>query len=92
MRSALETNLHCLIAVLFSLLGPDYHGSHIKSIVVREENEYEIRFHASILHMRGAELTKQPFMSGNGDVLLWNGEIFDGLEVMQFFTRILRSL
>lgn len=40
-----------------------------------------MRFHAAILHMRGNEVTKQPFVAENGDVFLWNGEIFSGLEV-----------
>lgn len=40
-----------------------------------------MRFHASVLHMRGDVVTSQPFVSKDGDVLLWNGEIFDGLEV-----------
>lgn len=31
--------------------------------------------------MRGDDLTKQPFVAENGDVLLFNGEIFDGLAV-----------
>ncbi|GAA5873592.1 hypothetical protein JCM8547_005625 [Rhodosporidiobolus lusitaniae] len=31
--------------------------------------------------MRGEGITTQPFVAGDGSVLLWNGEIFDGLEV-----------
>jgi asparagine synthetase B (glutamine-hydrolysing) len=31
--------------------------------------------------MRGDKVTPQPLVSSAGDVLLWNGEIFDGVEV-----------
>lgn len=31
--------------------------------------------------MRGDQVTPQPLVAENGDVLLWNGEVFDGLEV-----------
>lgn len=36
---------------------------------------------ASVLHMRGREPTVQPLISKTGDVLLWNGEVFDGIPV-----------
>lgn len=45
---------------------------------------YELRFHASVLHMRGRDgkPTMQPFVGAEtNDVLVWNGEVFDGLEV-----------
>lgn len=35
----------------------------------------------SVLHMRGQEIIAQPVMSEDGDVLLWNGEIFGGIHV-----------
>jgi asparagine synthetase B (glutamine-hydrolysing) len=31
--------------------------------------------------MRGAEMATQPFVADNGDVFLFNGEIFDGVDV-----------
>lgn len=34
---------------------------------------------SSVLHMRGEEICKQPLVSPNGDVFLWNGEVFGGL-------------
>ncbi|GAA5843113.1 hypothetical protein JCM9279_001866 [Rhodotorula babjevae] len=41
---------------------------------------YHLDFYASVLHMRGDNLTTQPLVR-DGDVFLWNGEVFDGLEV-----------
>ena len=40
-----------------------------------------LRFFASVLHLRGTHIQIQPFREGH-DILCWNGEIFDGLEVM----------
>lgn len=47
-------------------------------------------FAGFVLHLRGS-LTPQPITNEQGDVLLWNGEIFGGLEVeeMENDTRIL---
>lgn len=69
--------------------GPDASNSLIRHVQVKpKQPHFEMRFHASILHMRGKEVTVQPFTAPNGDVLLWNGEIFDGVEVSSLhFTR-----
>ncbi|XP_038155382.1 asparagine synthetase domain-containing protein 1 [Cyprinodon tularosa] len=40
---------------------------------------YRCFFSAHVLHMRGL-LTPQPLRDGAGNVLLWNGEVFAGLE------------
>ncbi|GAA6049277.1 hypothetical protein JCM3770_005918 [Rhodotorula araucariae] len=61
--------------------GPDASNSLIKHVRTSKMFHFEMRFHASVLHMRGDALTLQPFVADNGDVFLWNGEIFDGLEV-----------
>ena len=39
-----------------------------------------VGLHGTVLHMRGP-LTRQPLVSQNGDALLWNGEVYDGLKV-----------
>ncbi|XP_052462809.1 asparagine synthetase domain-containing protein 1-like [Carassius gibelio] len=39
-------------------------------------------FSAHVLHMRGC-LTPQPLQDDNGNMLLWNGEVFGGLRVEQ---------
>lgn len=65
-------------------VGPDAHRTLIRRALVEKTFHFELRFHASVLHMRGPEVTEQPFESPEGDVLLWNGEIFDGLAVRTF--------
>ena len=35
----------------------------------------------AVLHMRGKETVPQPLLSETGDALLWNGEVFSGLDV-----------
>ncbi|XP_058508441.1 asparagine synthetase domain-containing protein 1 isoform X1 [Solea solea] len=42
---------------------------------------YQCLFSAHVLHMRG-HLTPQPVQDSGGNVLVWNGEIFDGLPVL----------
>ncbi|KAG0251040.1 hypothetical protein BG011_007890 [Mortierella polycephala] len=38
-------------------------------------------FYGAVLHLRGDFVTRQPHVSETGNVLLWNGEIFDGIFV-----------
>ena len=45
--------------------GPDSH----KTVVINK-HEHVLRFHASVLHLRGNILSEQPFTS-NGDVFLY---------------------
>ena len=49
--------------------------------------------HGSVLHLRGgAHATAQPLVNeSTGDVLLWNGEIFDGIEVSACSMLCMRS-
>ncbi|KAK4050812.1 hypothetical protein OIV83_003234 [Microbotryomycetes sp. JL201] len=61
--------------------GPDAHQTVIKRVKSKSGLEWEMRFYASVLHMRGNEVTVQPFRADNGDVFLWNGEVFEGLSV-----------
>ncbi|GAA6029046.1 hypothetical protein JCM8097_001567 [Rhodosporidiobolus ruineniae] len=62
--------------------GPDAQNTLIKHVHPTKRFHFELRFHASILHMRGDGLTLQPFVDEeSGDVFLWNGEVFDGLDV-----------
>lgn len=42
---------------------------------------YQCLFSAHVLHMRGL-LTPQPVQDNDGNVLVWNGEIFGGLPVL----------
>lgn len=43
--------------------------------------ENHATFMGAVLHMRGAGVQKQPLMNDRGDVFLWNGEVFGGIEV-----------
>lgn len=57
--------------------GPD----HSRDITKRSSDpEYRCLFSAHVLHMRGS-LTPQPLQDDDGNLLLWNGEVFDGLTV-----------
>lgn len=57
--------------------GPD----HSKDVTRTVTNpEYKCLFSAHVLQMRGG-LTPQPLQDSSGNLLLWNGEIFGGLEV-----------
>ena len=38
-------------------------------------------FVGSVLHMQGTEISRQPLVSPNGDVFLWNGEVYEGVMV-----------
>ncbi len=40
-----------------------------------------IHLAAVVLHLRGESIVKQPVEDSFGNILAWNGEIFDGLEV-----------
>ena len=41
-----------------------------------------IHFLGSVLHMQGSSICKQPLVHPDGYVFLWNGEVYDGIEVM----------
>ncbi|KAM9305577.1 asparagine synthetase domain-containing protein 1 [Gastrophryne carolinensis] len=57
--------------------GPD--SSQI--LVKRDSNHnYSCLFSGHVLHLRGS-LTPQPLQDKNGNVFLWNGEVFGGIEV-----------
>ncbi|GAA5954844.1 hypothetical protein JCM8115_005546 [Rhodotorula mucilaginosa] len=61
--------------------GPDASNTLSLRVSTDASTELELRFFGSVLHMRGDKVTPQPLVSSAGDVLLWNGEIFDGVEV-----------
>ncbi|XP_062390541.1 asparagine synthetase domain-containing protein 1 [Sardina pilchardus] len=57
--------------------GPD-HSQEITRTVIN--TDFECLFSAHVLQMRG-RLTPQPLQDSAGNLLLWNGEVFGGLEV-----------
>lgn len=42
-----------------------------------------LTFYGAVLHLRGDTVCRQPHVAQSGNVLLWNGEIFDGIVVDQ---------
>ncbi|KAF9919956.1 hypothetical protein FBU30_010344 [Linnemannia zychae] len=41
----------------------------------------DMTFYGAVLHLRGDHVTRQPHVSPSGNILVWNGEIFDGIPV-----------
>ena len=62
--------------------GPDCCKSVHKALHCAKEHSCQVNglFCGSVLHQRG-NLTPQPLEDEGGNVLLWNGEIFGGIEV-----------
>lgn len=50
-----------------------------------EINGKIIRIISSVLHIRGEEIQAQP-IEGERYILQWNGEIYDGLQVIMYYT------
>ncbi|KNE99438.1 hypothetical protein PSTG_07365 [Puccinia striiformis f. sp. tritici PST-78] len=63
--------------------GPDFRQRTSRVISSRSNQaDIEINFFVSVLHLRGLTLTQQPIRaSETGNLLLWNGEVFDGLSI-----------
>ncbi|KAF8307530.1 hypothetical protein DL93DRAFT_2064754, partial [Clavulina sp. PMI_390] len=40
-----------------------------------------LSINASVLHLRGTQVTSQPHENGSGDIFCWNGEIFAGMDI-----------
>jgi asparagine synthetase B (glutamine-hydrolysing) len=41
---------------------------------------FSLIFYGSVLHIQGNDCVPQPVVDEDGNILLWNGEVFDGLE------------
>lgn len=73
--------------------GPDYFGQREVNLQFPPTQNHErvekqeiggsctVRFLASVLHLRGDSIAKQPVQDDNDNILAWNGEIFCGLKV-----------
>ena len=64
--------------------GPDVCNSHKSTLW----SSVEALFAGFVLHLRG-HLTEQPVQDKEGNILLWNGEIFAGMEVKSYYTHLL---
>lgn len=60
-----------LLTPVINNRGPDYHSS----LVVEG-----VTLLCSVLHIQGDEITVQPQSDSDGNLLLWNGEVFGGLD------------
>ncbi|KAG0297606.1 hypothetical protein BGZ98_000548 [Dissophora globulifera] len=57
--------------------GPSAQDTHVD-----HAGDIELTFYGAVLHLRGDTVARQPHVSSRtGDVLIWNGEIFDGIFV-----------
>ncbi|KAF9427547.1 hypothetical protein BGZ76_002299 [Entomortierella beljakovae] len=71
---------------LNSRRGPSAQDTH-KVIIAKNQEDSdgktvnELTFYGAVLHLRGDTVTRQPHISQSGNVLIWNGEIFDGIFV-----------
>jgi asparagine synthetase B (glutamine-hydrolysing) len=66
---------------ILSPRGPD--GIEVLNIPLPSKESTMVAV-SSVLGVRGPSLTKQPYFEpSKGDVLLWNGEIFGGVEVLE---------
>ncbi|KAH9846065.1 asparagine synthase-domain-containing protein [Lenzites betulinus] len=59
-----------------ALRGPD-----AQETVHLDVQQMRLTFYASELRLRGDAFIKQPHTSAEGNLLCWNGEVFEGLEV-----------
>lgn len=58
--------------------GPDHVGELSLPL---PSSDLQLELVGTLLHMRGARGTPQPLTLPGGDCLLWNGNVFGGLEV-----------
>lgn len=59
-----------------SCRGPD----SLRTIRAHAHGQH-LSFTASVLHLRGTQVTLQPIKSDTGDTLCWNGEAWEGLDI-----------
>ena len=62
--------------------GPDSSGFHTVDL---STSGSRLKFCGYVLHLRGTDLVQQPAIHHNGDVLLWNAEVFGGVRVSSDF-------
>ncbi|EPT04161.1 hypothetical protein FOMPIDRAFT_1027956 [Fomitopsis schrenkii] len=69
-------DLHEQLRCANACRGPDAQGT-----VVLQEGNYCLSFNASELRLRGDSSVSQPHRDDQGNILCWNGEIFEGIEI-----------
>ncbi|KAG0262418.1 hypothetical protein DFQ27_002344 [Actinomortierella ambigua] len=66
--------------------GPSAQGGHSAILPVAAASSqalHRLEFYGAVLHLRGDSVCQQPHVSPLDNILLWNGEVFDGLIVGQ---------
>ena len=58
--------------------GPDNTGKILLEIKLKNGKTVYATFLGCVLWLRGGNMTKQPLVDSDGNVLLWNGDIFEG--------------
>eukprot|EP01039_Chlorochromonas_danica_P008026 gene8027-8854_t len=67
------------LAERLSRRGPN-HSARLTLPATNTTQHFSITFLASVLHIQGDVVTKQPVVDSHGNILLWNGEVFGGYE------------
>lgn len=63
--------------------GPDAFGEY-RIRIPNNETFWQIQFLSTVLYMRGTQCVQQPLVSSRF-VLQWNGELYDGIKVINTF-------
>jgi len=63
------------------VLGPDSTRTISEAVVTETSLHIQVECTSSVLHLRGNEVVAQPHINDNGDILCWNGEIFEGCSI-----------
>lgn len=61
--------------------GPNHSSTYSFVITENATSSTQLQFCASVLHIQGEIMTKQPVVDSDGNVLLWNGQVFGGVEI-----------
>lgn len=75
--------------------GPD--ALHTLTVTITDSdvittNPIRLTFIAGVLFIRGTKPTPQPYGDDNGNLLLWNGEIFGGIDVCISYSFLTNNL
>ncbi|PVU93561.1 hypothetical protein BB561_003201 [Smittium simulii] len=61
--------------------GPDIQGAHLVEVEANNGKTYLIQFKGFVLSLRGEKTTQPIICENSGNIFLWNGEVFDGVEM-----------
>ncbi len=58
--------------------GPNHTGKECLAIRLNESESVSATFVGCVLWLRGSSMTEQPLTDSDGNILLWNGDVFEG--------------